>query len=266
MKLDGQRILLTGAAGGIGRPLAGLLASRGARLCLVDRDAAAVDALRGGFPDDAALALSGDITRTEERDAIVAHMERHVGGVDVLINLAGILDFRRFQDTDPGVLQRVLQVNVEAPLQLARAVLPGMLTRGAGRVVNIGSMFGSIGFPGFAVYSASKFALRGFSQALRRELAGTGVGVTYIAPRAVKTPFNPEVVHLMAERGMMRMDESAWVAEQILRAIESDRDEAYLGWPEKLFARLNGILPGLVDQGIAKQVPEILAFAQRNGA
>ena len=149
-------------------------------------------------------------------------------------------------------------------MQLVRAVLPQMIAQGSGRIVNIGSMFGSIGFPGFAAYSARKFELRGFSQALRRELAGTGVGVTYISPRAVKTPLNPEVVNRMAERGMMRMDDADWVAGEIVRAVEKDRNESYLGFPEKFFARINAILPGVVDQGIAKQVPEILAFAQRN--
>lgn len=264
MKLNAKRILLTGAAGGIGRLLAAQLSARGARLGLADRDEAAVAALAQDFSAGTALAVAGDITRAEDRAAMVARMQETFGGIDVLINLAGILDFKRFQESDPGMIQRILQVNVEAPLQLARAVLPAMIAQGEGRIVNIGSMFGSIGFPGFAAYSASKFALRGFSQALRRELAGTGVGVTYISPRAVKTPLNPEVVNRMAERGMMRMDDADWVAGEIVRAVEKDRNESYLGFPEKFFARINAILPGVVDQGIAKQVPEILAFAQRN--
>lgn len=264
MNLNGKRILLTGAAGGIGRLLSRLLVARGARLGLVDRDQAAVTALAKDFAASHILALSGDITREADRAGIVARMHEAFGGMDLLINLAGILDFKRFQESDPAMIQRILQVNVEAPMQLARAVLPQMIAQGGGRIVNVGSMFGSIGFPGFAVYSASKFALRGFSQALRRELAGTGVGVTYISPRAVKTPLNPEVVNLMAERGMMRMDDAQWVAAEIVRAIEKERNEAYFGFPEKLFARINAVLPGVVDQGIAKQVPEILAYAERN--
>lgn len=266
MNLNAKRILLTGAAGGIGRQLTRLLAERGARLGLIDRDSAAVGALAESLRDTALqpVPLAADITRSEDRAAVVKRMQDAFGGIDVLINLAGILDFRRFQDADPDMIQRILQVNVEAPMQLVRAVLPMLTEQGGGRIVNIGSMFGSIGFPCFAVYSASKFALRGFSQALRRELSGTGVGVTYISPRAVKTPLNPEVVHLMAERGMMRMDEAHWVAAKIVQAIERGSDEVYLGFPEKLFARINAILPGMVDQGIAKQVPEILAFATRN--
>lgn len=266
MKLNATRILLTGAAGGIGRKLSELLSAHGARLCLVDRDMSAVAALaqtlqRGEID---IVPLAGDITKAGDREIIIRRMRETLGGIDILINLAGILDFKRFQDSDPGMIQRILAVNVEAPMQLVREVLPQMISQRAGRIVNIGSMFGSIGFPCFAVYSASKFALRGFSQALRRELSGTGVGVTYVSPRAVKTPLNPEVVNLMAERGMMHMDDAQCVAESIVRAIEKDKNEVYLGFPEKLFARINGVFPGLVDHGIAKQVPDILEYADQN--
>lgn len=267
MDLHSRRILVTGAAGGIGRHLCNLLVERQARLYLVDRDQQAVAQAAQDLSQRQSadvVARAADITCAEDRDKVVEQMQNAYGGIDVLINLAGVLDFKRFQDSDAETIRRITQVNVEAPMQLARAVLPGMLAQDSGRIVNIGSMFGSIGFPGFAAYSASKFALRGFSQALRRELAGSGVGVTYVSPRAVRTPLNPEVVHRMAERGMMRMDDAGWVAGEIVRAIEKDRSEAYLGFPEKLFARINGLLPGLVDQGIAKQVAEILAFAARN--
>jgi short-subunit dehydrogenase len=96
---------------------------------------------------------------------------------------------------------------------------------------------------------------------LRRELAGTGVGVTYVSPRAVRTPLDPPVVHEMAARGMMNMDEPLPVARAIVRAIERDRSEAYLGFPEILFARINGILPGLVDRALNKQVPALVDYA-----
>jgi len=192
----------------------------------------------------------------------VSLVEREWGGLDVLANLAGVLDFTAYQEEDPGLLARLLKINLEAPMQLTRAVLPGMIERGHGRIVNVGSMFGSIGFPLFATYCASKFGLRGFSQALRRELAGTGVGVTYVSPRGVRTPLNPPVVHAMADRGLMRMDLPDPVARAIVRAIEGDRKEAYLGFPEGLFARLNGILPGLVDRALVRQVPTLTAFAR----
>jgi short-subunit dehydrogenase len=263
MNLQSQRVLITGAGGGIGRALVRELATRGARLCVLEHspEAAAtlLDELKplGISP----LLAYGDLTQAETRDAALALVERTWGGLDLLINLAGVLDFVRYHEQDPGLISRLIKVNIEVPMQLARAVLPGMIERGHGRIVNVGSMFGSIGFPLFAAYSASKFALRGFSQALRRELAGTGVGVTYVSPRAVKTPLNPPVVHAMADRGLMHMDAPGPVALAIVRAIERDRKESYLGLPEGIFARINGILPGLVDRALARQVPTLMVYA-----
>ena len=263
MNLSQQRILLTGAGGGIGSLLGSELLARGASLCRLVRqgdDALAAEDIPVGFGGQN-LTLACDITRPERRGAAVRAVERAWGGVDILINLAGVLDFGNFQECDPGMLHQLLQVNVEAPMQLTRAVLPGMLERGHGRIVNVGSTFGSIGFPLFAAYSASKFALRGYSQALRRELAGSGVGVTYVAPRAVNTPLNPPVVHAMAAQGMMHMDEAGPVALAIARAIEKERGEVYLGFPESLFARINGRLPGLVDLALRRQLPSLQGFA-----
>ena len=267
MKLESKRILLTGAGGGIGRAVARELIARGARLCTLEHSTESAQRLRQSLEPLSAplLVATGDVTRAEGRDAAVGLAEREWGGLDVLINLAGILDFGRYRDTDPGMVSCLLKTNLEAPMLLTRAVLPGMIERGQGRIVNVGSMFGSIGFPLFAAYSASKFALRGFSQALRREVAGTGVGVTYVSPRAVKTPLNPPVVHAMAEQGLMRMDHPEPVARAIVRAIERDRKEAYVGFPEGIFARLNGIVPGLVDRALAAQVPTLMTYADRAG-
>jgi len=264
MKLESQRILITGAAGGIGKELCTQLAARKARLCLIDRSREVCDKLVQELNNYSAETMIhyADITRAEERERVVNEMIKKWGGIDLLVNLAGVLDFARYDEQDPGTIHRILQVNVEAPMQLARYVLPQMIERGRGRIVNIGSMFGSIGFPCFAAYSASKFAMRGFSQALRRELAASGVGVTYISPRAVKTPFNPPVIHHMAELGMMHMDEPQWVAKKIIQAVEKEKDEAYLGFPESFFARINAILPGVVSRSIIKQVPALISFTQ----
>jgi short-subunit dehydrogenase len=266
MKLDSQRVLVTGAGGGIGLALSAQLAGRGARLFLVERnqDAAARLAARLKEIAPGGMALAGDITQAEARQDILRAVHRAAGGVDVLIHLAGMLDFASFAEEDPGMMQAMLKVNVEAPLLLTREVLPGMIDQGRGRVVTVGSMFGSIGFPCFAGYSATKFALRGFSEALRRELAGTGVGVTYVSPRAVRTALNPPVVHNMAEQGLMRMDEPQWVAGRIVKALERDARDVYLGFPESFFARLNGLLPRVVDRALIKQVPSLLRFAAAN--
>jgi short-subunit dehydrogenase len=264
LDLRGQCILLTGAAGGIGRELAGDLAAKGARLGLLGRTDASVASLEHLVATQRidAVVIQADLTDPAARRTAVSRMIQSFGRVDVLINLAGVLDFRFFDQADAGAITRTMQINVEAPMQMTREVLPAMLGRGSGRIVNVGSTFGSIGYPGFAAYSASKFALRGFSQALRRELHGTGIGVTYIAPRAVRTAFNPPAVHLMAERKLMHMDEPAWVAAHIVRAIEKERSEAYLGFPENVFARINGIFPSLVDGALRKVLPDLVYHAR----
>jgi len=265
MDLESQRILITGASGGIGQALCTRLARHNSRLCILDRNQDGSERLSAELkklPVDV-LAIQADITRSEDRDRAINKMTQAWGGIDILINLAGVMDFARFDEEDPGIIQRILQVNVEAPMQLTRTALPQMVERGHGRIVNVGSMFGSIGFPCFAAYSASKFAMRGFSQALRRELSGSGVGVTYVSPRAVKTPFNPPIVHRMAELGMMHMDEPSWVAQKIVSAIVKEKDEAYMGFPESVFARINAILPGIVSRSITKQVPTLISFTQQ---
>jgi short-subunit dehydrogenase len=234
-------------------------------LCLLDRTREIAENMARELKSFSTeiLTAQADLTRADERERVVNMMTHEWGGIDILINLAGVMDFVRFDEQDPGMIQRLIQVNVEAPLQMTRYVLPQMIERRHGRIVNIGSMFGSIGFPCFTAYSASKFALRGFSQALRRELAGSGVGVTYVSPRAVRTPFNPPVVHHMAELGLMHMDNPQWVVKKIVQAIENNKQEAYIGFPESLFARLNAILPGIVSRAIARQVPTLISFTQQ---
>ncbi len=263
MQLHETRVVITGAAGGIGSALATGLAARGARLLMLGRDAEPLNALSerltvaGGW----AQAISVDLLDPSARDDAIARAEERLGGIDLLINCAGVQRFRAFVDLDPAMLERIIQLNLVVPMRLAQAVLPQMLARGSGRIVNIGSTFGSIGFACFAAYSASKYGLRGFSEALRRELDGSGVGVCYVAPRAVKTRLNSDAVYRMAEATKMRMDEPAWVAARIIRAIERDVKEVHLGFPERLFARLNGILPRLVDQGLRKQTRVMARFA-----
>jgi short-subunit dehydrogenase len=251
MQLNDKRIILTGAAGGMGSILARMLAGKGAKLALVDASAEALEKLAGELPGSAAIA--GNLATTEGCERAAKEASEALGGVDLLINLAGVMSFSAFEDEEPGRIELLMHVNLIAPMLLSRAVLPGMLEQGSGRIVNVGSMFGSIGFAYFAAYSASKFGLRGFSQALRRELADTSVGVTYVSPRAVKTPINTGPIMRMNEATKTNMDEPDYVAGEILAAIEAGRKEAYIGFPESLFARINGILPGVIDNGTAAQ-------------
>jgi short-subunit dehydrogenase len=253
MKLHGARILLTGASRGIGRELALRLAGRGARLVLVGRDPSAVASVcndvfaLGGRADSIAfdLAAATGHAQVVERARVV------LGGIDLLVNNAGVSSFEALERQSAETIARIAATNLVAPMLLARAALPH-LAAGA-RIVNVGSMFGSIGFPHCAAYSATKFGLRGFSEALRREVAARGIGVTYVAPRAARTEANSAALYRFAARTGMAMDAPADVAEGIIDAIERGQAERFFGGPEPFFARLNALLPRLVDRALGKQ-------------
>lgn len=263
MKLMGKNVLLTGAAGGIGARLAQELTKRGARVALVGRNADALAQLHARITDSGgeAVVVTADLLETSQLGELVARCNDTLGGIDLLINVAGQLSFRPFEEEDPAVLEGIIRLNLVTPMLLTRALLAQLRERG-GRIINIGSTFGAIGFAWFSAYSASKFGLRGFSEALRRELEGSGVGVSYIAPRAVRTPFNTGAIYRMAEAVGMHMDEPEWVVKQIVTAIETDSLETHLGFPEKLFARINAVLPRLVDAALRKRNRAMEAFAK----
>ncbi len=265
MELNHTRVLLTGAAGGIGRELATRLAAHGARLALLDLHEAPLrrldESLGGGH-----VIVPGDITTAPGRAQLETTLNQHWRGhVDILINNAGVMDFTTFESMRPEAIQRTIRINVEAPMLLTRMFLPDMLARDHGAIVFTGSILGALGMPYFSAYSSSKFAIRGFAEALRRELGGTGLQVNYIGPRSVRTPLNNGNVQRMAAATGMKVDEPAWVAEQILTTIRHNRAERHLGFPERLFARLNGILPRMIDRGLAAQGRQMRGFANEKG-
>ncbi len=264
MKLENARIILTGAGGGIGSEVARRLAAEGARLALVGRNEAALEQTRDqtAGADYQPLLFALDLLDAQARTATIEQAIRQLGGIDILINNAGLLSFRPFAEEDPEMINRIVQLNTLVPMQLTRLVLNRMLDQGSGRIVNVGSTFGSIAFAWFAAYSTSKFGLRGFSEALRREVEGSGVGITYIAPRAVKTKLNSSVIYRMADAVKMNMDEPAWVADRIVEAIRKERKDVYLGFPESLFVRINALLPRVVDGALKKQNHKMMEFAK----
>jgi len=257
------RAVLTGAAGGIGRAAAIRLAPLCETLLLVGRDGEALTALQreiaaaGGN----ARSLAADLTSSAGRDAVL--LAARESGIDLLINNAGVGDFAWLGDQDERTLERIVQLNVLAPMTLTRLLLPLLLAEREARIVNVGSIMGYLGYPGYAAYCASKFALRGFSEALRRELADGPVRVTYFAPRATRTAMNPAAVaDLNAQLGVAMDDPAAVAAELVGLMTRPAARERLLGMPESLFARLNQIVPGLVDRALRRQLPIIRRHAR----
>jgi short-subunit dehydrogenase len=152
----------------------------------------------------------------------------------------------------------MMATNVLAPFALIRDLLPMLRQSAAPRIVNVGSMFGDIAYPHFAAYTATKFALRGLSDALRREFNAEGIGVTYAAPRAVRTEAMPAFAHLVEPLGMT-LDDPSKVARQIVDAAAARRRSVYPAGIERLFVLIARLFPRLVDRSIAGQMLRVKA-------
>jgi len=263
MRIDQCTVLLTGAAGGIASAIAAELAAGGAKLVLTDLNADALDKVvtQLGLPVDRVSTFAADITDPVDRARLVTR-SRCVG-VNVLINAAGVNPFGPLDEQTPAQIELALRVNLLAPILLSQDMLPVLRAAPQGRLVNIGSSFGAIGFPCFSTYSATKFGIRGFSEALRRELAGSSVRVHYVAPRATKTRLVTDRIKAMNDELKVGMDAPADVARAVATVIESERAEFSLGLPERFYAKLNGLLPGIVDRALVRQLPTILRYASR---
>jgi short-subunit dehydrogenase len=268
MDLDDKLILLTGAAGGIGEAIAHRLAGSGARMLLVGRSPARLAAVCASLPRRSRphLIVPADITTPQGRAAICAALSSQPQALDALINAAGVSTFSWLAETASADIEAMLATNIVAPILLTQLALP-FLERTNGRIVLIGSSFGGIGYPGFASYCASKFGLRGFTEALRRELGDSAIQVACLAPRATQTPLNSAAVCAMNAALGNRTDPPERVAETVEEMLLARRmrDRA-IGWPERLFLRLNAIFPGLVDGALRKQLTTIKGFARVNKA
>lgn len=265
MKISDSTVLVTGANGGIGAAIARQLAARQATLLLSGRNAAQLELLATELSATGAQVrvIAADLAEPGAAPALVARALQLVGHIDMVVNCAGVQNFGFFSNETAADTERLFRVNTLAPMALVQAVLPHMLQRQAGHIVNVGSIFGSIGYPCFASYSASKFALRGFSEALRRELVGSGIALTYVAPRFTKTALNGSATTRMARALRMNQDEPMDVARQVVAQIERGGSDGYLGWPEKFFVRLNSIFPRLVDKSLMKQVDQMRPYAAK---
>ena len=248
--LEGRRVAVTGAAGGLGMPVARLLAERGAIVTGIDRlectecDASIVTDLSD---DNALLALCGRLAADPP---------------DILVNIAGIMRFGLHESQPFDALSLCYRINLVVPAALAQAVAGPMRQRGSGQIVNIGSMLGAIPYPWFAAYSSSKAGLAALSQALRRELAGSGVGVTHVSPRAAKTKLNDGEVERFLDLAGMKADDPEWVADRIVDAIEQRRTTVSIGALERVYAALNALVPTVIDNGLKAQVKRARAAFQ----
>jgi all-trans-retinol dehydrogenase (NAD+) len=251
--LRDARVLITGAASGIGREMARLAAARGARVIAWDLDATGLTSLAeelGRITD-----VRTDVVDVTDRDAIystAASVEETWGGVDVLVLNAGIVDKATILEADDETLSRVMDVNVNALFWGAKAFVPGMVQRGRGHVVTIASITSIVPTPGMASYTVSKHAAFGFGETLRTELRGTGVRSTVVMPFFIGTG-------MFAGAGTVKLPffgehlEPAEVAEAVMDAVENDRHRVTLP-TIGIIAHVLRALPPTVYDAVAERV------------
>jgi short-subunit dehydrogenase len=196
-----------------------------------------------------ALTIAGDVTDPTARRRALDAAKNELGGLDILVNNAGASAHGRFAEADPARLRPILEVNFFAPVELIREALPLLRTGREPIVVNIGSILGRRGCPHKSEYSASKFALHGFSEAVRPELARLGIDVLVVTAGPTETEFFDR---LLENQGELPWSDSRRlpptdVAKSIVRAIEHGKHEVITGWRGRLWLLLNRLAPRLVD-------------------
>lgn len=264
-ELRGSRILLTGASSGIGRCLAEQAALAGARLALAARSADTLHQLAGSLTalGSEVIAVPGDITQEADRRHILSAVVDRFGGLDVLINNAGVGSWCHFAESSEEILRRIMEVNFFAAAELIRLAIPELRRGNSPAIVNVASMCGRRGIPAWSEYSASKFALCGLTEALRGEMVRFGVDVLLILPGVTRSDLWR---HLLRNTGRYQLDVNRGmppekVAAGIVRALRNNRTETVLGWDARWMLRVNRFLPRLVDALLARQIRRLYATA-----
>ncbi len=217
--------VITGASSGIGAAVARALNASGAKVALAARRKDALTKVQNSLNGKThSLAVPTDVTDRDQVEALVAQTERELGPVDMLVNCAGVMYYTLMKNGRKDEWDQTVEVNCKGAVNGVGAVLPGMLERGHGHILNISSDAGRKVFPGLAVYSASKFFVEAFSQGLRLETAGTGVKVTTVQPGNVATELHAmsgdeEAVKLFGEPSGAKMLEPEDVAASVVYAL-----------------------------------------------
>lgn len=256
--LKDKRIIITGASSGIGRGLVIEAAKRGARILATARneerlqETAEKARVLGGQVET----LCGDIVEAIDRDRIIRAIEQHFGGLDLLVNNAGIGATGHFQYAQPDRLRKIMEVNFFAPCELTRLAIPLLKEGTDPAVVNINSVAGRRAIPSRSEYSASKFALMGWTEAIRAELVKDNIEVTSISPGLTESSFEDNMLENNARHSLhaQRSMSSAEAAGLIWDSVENRKNEATLTFRGKLLVLVSRLMPRFVDYKMAKFV------------
>lgn len=261
MQLRGARALVTGATGGLGRAIAEDLAAAGADLVLTGRRAEVLADLADGI---GARVVAADLAQP----GAAADLVDEVGPVDVLVANAALPASGDLLAFEPERIDRCLQVNLHAPIQLARLLAPGMVERGRGQLVFISSLAGITTTPGSSIYSATKFGVRGFALGLRQDLHGTGVGVSLVTPGFIRDAGMFADADITLPPGT-RTSTPGQVATAVRNAVTHNKTEVVVAPPElRAGSRLLSLVPGLNETVLrlagGRRVADSLAAGQQD--
>jgi short-subunit dehydrogenase len=256
-----RRILITGASSGIGRCLTEQAAVRGAYVAAAARSGDKLEELTRSLAARGAevLPIAADVTCDADRHRLLDTVVDRFGGLDVLINNAGVGGWGHFATSSEELLRQIMEVNFFAPAELIRLAFPVLSQGKQPAVVNVASMCGRRGLPAWTEYSASKFALCGLTEALRGEMARFDIDVLLMLPGLTRSDLQR---HLLRNEGRMKIDfdrgmPAEKVAAGILRALQKNRTETVLGWEAQWILRVNRFLPRLVDRLMARRVRQL---------
>jgi len=245
----GTRALVTGASSGIGRALARALALRGATVGLAARSADELEALARELPGQGHLALPCDVADRAAVEEAVARFAREAGALDLVVANAGIAHYGPFRALAPELVERMTAVNWLGTVWTVRAALEPMVAAGRGHVVIVSSGAAMRAFPDAAVYGATKAAQRAFGEALRHELAGTGVGLTLVYPGEIATHLHDHEKATMPTwyHGGDRAASPDALADAVLAAVAADRRAVAFPRLVGLLGVLHGLSPRAAD-------------------
>ncbi|MCU0702681.1 MAG: SDR family NAD(P)-dependent oxidoreductase [Fimbriiglobus sp.] len=272
-ELTGKRVLVTGASQGIGYALAVEAARRGCQVVAAARSKDLLDLLAREIraAGGTIVTVVADVCDPTGRDAMFAAAEQEFGGLDILINNAGIGATGHFIETKPETLRQIFEVNVFATGEMIREGLP-LLRRGdRPLIVNISSVFGRRGYPARSLYSASKFAIQGLSDAIRAELSKEGIGVLVVNPGLTRTNFSQNMLERSARISLdhQRGSTPEQVAVATFNAIAADRPEVTLTPRGKLLVLVNRFVPWVFEFFARRKIRELfkdeIAARQSNG-
>jgi short-subunit dehydrogenase len=226
MRWEGSVAVITGASRGIGRAVARAAAQRGAQVGLISRSQDELDAVLREAGGRGATSVA-DVARRDDIERALLEIEGALGPIDILVNNAGIGAYGAFADEEVDTFERLMRVNYLGTVYAMKAVLPGMLARGRGHIVNVASIAGRIGAPFEAAYSASKFAVAGLSEAVAIEIGTKGVGVSVVNPGPVETEFFATRGHPY-QRKTPKPVSAERVASDVITAVEKNKLETYI--------------------------------------